>query len=106
MLSVGQLKKHHLTTCLQQRKKLSTTTQNGLCRAVIRAFRWAEDEDIIQRFPFRGFKKPRQKQRTVVISEETYQFLLSRIPSENVRFLLELAWHTGARPHELRCLEL
>ena len=39
LLSIGQLKKFHLTACLQGQKTLNSTTLNGLCRAVLRAFR-------------------------------------------------------------------
>ncbi|MDB5310144.1 MAG: helicase [Gemmataceae bacterium] len=82
LLATGQIKKHHLTACLQAAKTLNGTTQNGLCRAVVRAFRWAENEEIIQRSPFRGVEKPRNKRRTVIISDDEYAFLLSRIPAE------------------------
>lgn len=105
LLSVGQLKKHHLTACLQKSQSLNSTTQNGLCRAVVRAFRWAENEEIIQRSPFRGTEKPKSKNRTLVIPETEYEFMLTRFPSEGIRFLLETAWHSAARPQELAAVE-
>ncbi|MDB5306078.1 MAG: site-specific tyrosine recombinase [Gemmataceae bacterium] len=105
LLPVGQLKKHHLTSCLRAQTASNSTTQNGLCRAVVRAFRWAENEEIIHRSPFRGVEKPTTRRRTVVIPEEDYQFMLSRIPSQNIRLLLEAAWHTAARPQELAAVE-
>jgi integrase len=104
LLAVSQLKKHHLTACLQKRKTLNSTTQNGLCRAVVRAFRWAETQDIIQRSPFKGVEKPKHRSRTVVIAETEYQFMLGHF-SENIGLLLETAWHTAARPQELCALE-
>src|SRR5262249_31159022 len=41
-LAVGKLKEHHVADCLAKHPRWSSTTKNGLCRAVQRAFRWAE----------------------------------------------------------------
>jgi hypothetical protein len=37
----------------------SSSTKNGFCRAVLRAFKWAEDEELIDRSPLRKLKKPK-----------------------------------------------
>lgn len=105
LLPTGDLTKFHLTKCLQAANTLNGTTRNGLCRAVVRAFRWAENQSIVAVSPFRGIEKPKGQRRTVVIAEEEYAAMLARIPSEAVRLLLQAAWHTGARPQELCALE-
>lgn len=105
LLSVGQLKKHHLTACLAEQKALGSTTKNGLCRAVCRAFQWAENEEIILRSPFRRVEKPKSIRRNIVISPAEYEFILSRFPSADIRDLLMTAWETGARPQEITAVE-
>jgi integrase len=105
LLSVGQLKKHHLTACLAKQKTLNSTTKNGLCRAVCRAFQWAENEEIILRSPFRGFEKPRHLRRNVVVSPEDFAFMRSFFPAECIRDLLVTAWETAARPQEIVAVE-
>jgi len=105
LLSVGQLKKHHLTACLAAQAGLNSTTKNGLCRAVCRCFQWAENEEIILRSPFRRVEKPKHQRRTVVISAEEYAFIRSCFPAECIQDLLVTAWETGARPQEIVAVE-
>jgi integrase len=105
LLTVGQLKKHHLTACLAGLNGQNSTTKNGLCRAVCRAFQWAEDEELILRSPFRRMKKPKHQRRTVVIPDADYELMLSHFPSAEIRDLLATAWETAARPQEVVAVE-
>jgi integrase len=105
LLSVGQLKKHHLTACLAGQTGLNSTTKNGLCRAVCRCFHWAENEEVILRSPFRRVEKPKHQQRTVVIAPEEYEFIRSCFPAQCIQDLLVTAWETGARPQEIVAVE-
>jgi integrase len=104
-LSVGQLKPHHVTALLNKHPKWSSTTKNGLCRAVQRAFRWAEKEELIVRSPVAHLEKPKCKRREVVITPPEFAEILSSFQSTAVRDLLETAWETGARPQELTTVE-
>lgn len=104
-LAVGQLKKHHLTACLEALPGWSSTTKNGLCRAAIRAFQWAEDEELIQQSPLRRFKKPRPKRREVVIPQAEFDAMLAHFPSRAIIDLLTFAWEVGPRPQELVAIE-
>lgn len=99
--TVGQLKKHHLTECLAEHPNWSTTTKHGMCRAVCRAFAWAEEQELIGHSPFARFKKPKARRREVVISQAEYEDILTLSPNEAFRDLLITAWETGARPQEL-----
>jgi integrase len=105
LLSVGQLKKHHLTSCLAALTSQNSTTKNGLCRAVCRAFQWAEDEELILRSPFRRVKKPKHLRRNVVVPDADYELMLAHFPSEGIRDLLVTAWETAARPQEIVAVE-
>lgn len=105
LLSVGQLKKHHLTACVEKLTDWSPASRNGLCRAVCRAFAWAEDQELILRSPLARFKKPKTKRREVVISEDEFAFMLTAFKSEDIQDLLITAWETGARPQEITAVE-
>jgi integrase len=105
LLSVGQLKKHHLTACLAKLTGWSPATKNGLCRAACRAFQWAEDEEHILRSPLRRFKKPPAGHREILIPSEEFSDMLAFFPAECIRDLLCIAWETGARPQEIVAVE-
>jgi integrase len=105
LLSTGQLKKHHLTACVESLKDWSPSSKNGLCRAVCRAFSWAEQEELIPRSPLARFKKPKAKRREVVITDEEFAFMLASFKIQNIHDLLTTAWETGARPQEITAVE-
>jgi integrase len=104
-LTVGQLKKHHLTACLAEHPRWSPITKNGFCRAVCRAFTWAKEQELIARSPLTRFQKPKANRREVVIMPSEFDDLLSFCPSDASRDLLVTAWETGARPQELTRVE-
>src|SRR5262245_3115075 len=104
-LAVVQLKRFHVTKVLDQHADWSSTNKNGLCRAVQRAFRWAEDEELIVRSPVNRLSKPRCKRREVVIPPETFDVILGCFVAREIRDLLIAAWETGARPQELVAVE-
>ena len=104
-LPVGKLKPHHLSDCIAKQTDWSSTTKNGLCRAVQRAFRWAEDEERILRSPIARFKKPKAKRREVVIPVDEFLKIRSLCPNEAFRDLIDIAWETGARPQEILAVE-
>jgi integrase len=104
-LSVRQLRPFHLTQVLSAHPDWSPATKNGLCRAVQRAFRWAEREGLIDRSPFVSVEKPRSSTREVNIPPQDFDLLLSLTPGDNFRDLLITAWETGARPQEITAVE-
>jgi integrase len=101
LLSVAELKPFHLTQVLNARANWSNSTKHGFCRAVQRAFRWAEEQGLIDRSPLARFKKPRARRREVFISEEEFERVLGSFRNEEFRDMLVAAWETGARPQEL-----
>ncbi len=105
LLATGHLKPHHVTDCLSQHTAWSSTTKNQLCRAVQRAFRWAEREQRILRSPIAHIEKPKCMRREVVITPAEFDDILAAVTGEGFRDLLITAWETGARPHELLTVE-
>jgi integrase len=103
-LRVDELKPYHLTKLCDSHDDWSPTTKHGLCRAVQRAFRWAEDQGMIDRTPLRKVEKPEPESRDVLVEEEEYQKILE-LTKGGFRDLLIVAWNSGARPRELRIVE-
>ena len=104
-LLVSNLKPFHVTQILGRHPKWSSSTKHGFCRAVQRAFRWAEDEELIDRSPLRKLKKPKAKRREAVISDEEFAAVLDYFKSESIRDLLITVWETGCRPQEVTAVE-
>lgn len=104
-LRVSQLTPNHFTRLFADRPRWSSTTRNSVCRAVQRAFNWAEEQQLIERSPIARMKKPRCKRREVVISQAEFDHLLELTKGKNFRELLVTAWETGARPQELTRVE-
>jgi integrase len=104
-LPVSRLKPFHVTQILGQHPRWSSSTKHGFCRAVQRAFRWAEDEERIDRSPLRKLKKPKAKRREVVITDEEFAAVLDYFKSESIRELLLTVWETGCRPQEATSVE-
>ncbi len=74
--------------------------QRGAKVAVQRAFRWSEKMGVIDTNPIRYLEKPEAGKREQVIAPEQYPEILEYFKDESFRSLLEMAWHTGARPQE------
>jgi integrase len=101
LLSVAELKPFHVTQVLNARDGWSSTTRHGFCRAVQRAFRWAEQQGLIDRSPLAHLKKPKARRREVLITQAEFDRILASYRDEEFRNLLVAAWETGARPQEL-----
>lgn len=104
-LRVSQLTPNHFTQLFAERPRWSSTTRNSLCRAVQRAFNWAEEQRLIERSPIARMKKPKCKTREVIITPTEFDHYLELLKGENFRDLLITAWETGARPQELTRVE-
>lgn len=100
-LRVSQLTPNHLTQLFAKRPRWSSSTRNGVCRAVGRAFSWAEEQRLIERSPLARMKKPKCKSREVVISQAEFDHFLEILKGERFKELLTVAWECGPRPQEI-----
>lgn len=80
-------------------------TRRNYVRSVKRAFRWAEEQGIVDRSPVAYLKKPAAGRRDNVISPELHQRLLALTKPQCFRDLLNFSYHTGARCSESLALE-
>ncbi len=104
-LLTGQLTPNHFTQLFAQHPRWSGTTRHGMCRAIQRAFNWAEEQRLVERSPIAKMKKPKCKARDVVITPAEFDHLLELGKGEHFKELLITAWETGARPQELTRVE-
>ena len=98
-LAVADLKPIHVERWVDSHPDWSTTHQRGCKIAVQRAFSWAEKMGLVTVSPIRRLDKPEAGKRDQVISAEEYAMLLARF-DDSFGELLQMAWHSGARPQE------
>ena len=99
-LGVDELKPIHVERWVDAHPDWSTSHQRGCKVAVQRAFAWAEKMGVIDKSPIRRLDKPQQGKREQILSPAEYTAIQEHFPDEAFRDLLEMAWHTGARPQE------
>jgi integrase len=105
LLRVGQFKKLHLAKLEGALTgRCSPTTVFKALQAVQRVFNWAVESDLLEHSPLAGYKKPRPRQRSRVITPAEFQRMLRGSGPAFRRLLLALRL-TGARPGELRALQ-
>jgi integrase len=77
----------------------------GAITAVQRAFRWAEQQGLLNRSPIRHIEKPAAKRREQVLTRDEFDTLLGHVKDDCFREVLEFCWETGCRVQELRLLD-
>ncbi|WP_439621949.1 tyrosine-type recombinase/integrase [Gemmata sp.] len=77
----------------------------GAIIAVQRAFRWAEQQGLLDRSPIRHVEKPAAKRREQVLNRAEFDTLLGHVKDAAFREVLEFSWETGCRVQELRLLD-
>jgi integrase len=104
-MPVGDVRKIHLSKIEQglTRDGCGPTTIGKTLYALQRVFAWAVETELIERNPLTGYRRPRAKDRTRVISSAEFQAMLRKSDPPFRRFLIALRL-TGCRPGELRGL--
>lgn len=96
-LPLGQLKKGHITTWIENHPSWrSTETHRGVISVVMAAFNRAEEMFGIAN-PLKGLKKPTPKPRLQSISPEDEKIIYANLEPQFKNFLFA-AIHTGLRP--------
>lgn len=99
-LTVTTLKPIHVERWVDAHPTWGASHQRGAKIAVQGAFRWAERMGIITASPIRYLPKPEQGKRDQIVTPEQHTMILGHYQDRSFRTLLEMAWHTGARPQE------
>jgi len=100
-LKVADLAPYHVKNWLRSHTNWSDTTKNGACRAVQRAFRWANQMGYIKVNPIAFIPgKPSPERRENVITPAEYEKLRTHVLDEDFLDLLTVSWECGSRPQE------
>ena len=91
----------HVNRWLKSHTAWSDGTKNGACRAVQRAFRWANQMGYVKVNPI-GFvpDKPPPGRRENIISTKEYKSILALVRDQDFQDLLIVSWECGCRPQE------
>src|SRR5262249_25480131 len=76
-LTVAELRPKHVPEALARHPTWGATPRHGFCRAAQRAFRWAEDEGRVLKWPLRKLHKPRPLRRERIVTPEEFAALLA-----------------------------
>jgi integrase/recombinase XerC len=98
-LRISQLKKHHVTEWLKERK-YNATSQNRAISALKRAFSWAVQEEHIPRSPIEHMTKPQSVARDRILTPDERTLILTSIKEECFREYVSILTLTGCRPGE------
>jgi len=81
--------------------------RRNLIRAVKACFKWAEDQEYIDRSPLRGVKVPPAQPRgdEAYLMPEQWEKLIEAVKDQPLLNLLTVMKETGCRPHEARTVE-
>jgi integrase len=91
----------HVNRWLKSHGTWSDGTKNGACRAVQRAFRWANQMGYIKTNPIAFVPdKPPPGKRENIIKPEEYVMILSLVRDDDFKDLLTVSWECGSRPQE------
>lgn len=104
-LDIETLKPIHVERWVDSHPTWGASHQRGAKIAVQRAFRWADRMGIITTNPIRYLPKPEQGKREQLIAPEQHELILAHFKDRSFRELLDMAWHTGARPQECNRIE-
>jgi integrase len=103
-LVVADLKPYQVQAWVDGHTTWKQTTHFNAIGAVLRAFNWGAQQQIIARNPIAGMKRPRPRSRRLILERSTY-LRLRRAARPEFKYLLASLWETGARPSELRQLK-
>lgn len=100
------LKPFHIVEWIDSHPKWGDTYKGGAIISVKRVYSWAEELGYIDINPVKKLKKPTAKRRDNHMKLEDYENILSRLShGDPFRDLFIFAWHSGARPQEIRHIE-
>ena len=102
----ARIKPVDIVRWIARNPRWSPSHQRSCIRAVQRAFRWGHKIGILDSNPIHYIEKPAAQRREEIVTPEEYPTVLENIRSAQFRDLITAAWETGARPQELRRVEV
>ncbi len=104
-LKATELKPFHVYDWVNAHPSWSPSFTRGAMVAVQRAMRWGVEAGFLEQNPLPVLRKPMATARETPVTPETHAKMLAAVKGEAFRDVLEFAWETGARPHEIKIVE-
>src|SRR5579862_7843477 len=100
--TIEAVRPYQIEKFVQEQENWNDTTKGNFCKHMNAAFVWLMKQRVIKFNPMFGVKRPQARTRGVeyVITPHEYEKLLPLV-KETYRPIVELLWHTGARPDEI-----
>jgi integrase len=104
----------HLTTWLEKRcprhpangaKPITENTRHNYACQVVGAFTWGVKQRVIPGSPFYGYAKPTKTPRALCLTKDQWEQVLTQVPDDEFRDLIQFLRNTGCRPQEARIIE-
>jgi integrase len=102
---IGELRAYHLTDLLDQIE--NPNYRRIVARSVKKLFKWAADNQFIEKSPFASVRLPPEEPRgdEVYIEPGEWQAILEKVKSNDTLNILLMLRDTGCRPQEARAIE-
>ncbi len=105
-MGVMELKPFHIAEWVDSHAKWGDTYKGGAIVAIKRVYSWAEEMGYIDTNPIKKMKKPTAKRRDNHMRPDDFDRILAHLrEGDPFRDLFLFAWHSGARPQEIRHIE-
>jgi integrase len=96
----ADLRPLHLTAWLDAHPGWKASRRHAVI-AIKRCFKWAEEEGVVDKSPFRGVKKPPVGRRDRILSADEKKEILETIRDKPFRQFVFALYETGCRPSEV-----
>jgi integrase len=103
-MRVHQIKTHHVQQFIDSLNG-GDSVKNMAWRTLNRAFRWAIQQELMERNPATNAEKPASRTREDYVTEAEYKIIMENTKDQAFLDLLTAAWECGARPQELFTVE-
>jgi integrase len=103
-LRAADLRQLHLTAWLDAHPGWKASRRHAII-AVKRCFKWAEEEGVVDKNPFRGVKKPSVNRRERILTPAEKKEILEAIRDKPFRQFVFALYETGCRPSEVARVE-
>lgn len=105
-LLAADFRSFRVTQWLDKRDTWGVNSRRAAIRTVKRAFQWGVEEGYIEFSPVASLKKPAGKRRETILTSKERATIIAAARDASFRDFLEILQETGARPQEIRAVEV
>ncbi|MCA9211925.1 MAG: tyrosine-type recombinase/integrase [Planctomycetales bacterium] len=103
LMVAAELKPYHVIEYIDSRDSWGNSRKRQAAGAVQRSFKWAVSVGLLDLHPCTSIPKPKGERREDPMTAEEYRLILEHT-DKCFGDVVQFAWETGARPHEIRTM--